>query len=119
MNRIAFVFTQGPHGSSAGREGLDAVLAISALSDEIALFFVSDGVLQIMAGQQPDKILARNYAATFGVLALYDIEQCYLCATSLEARGIAADAVRVLSAEVLAPDALRERLDDYDRIITF
>ncbi len=28
MNRIAFVFTSAPHGSAAGREGLDALLAI-------------------------------------------------------------------------------------------
>lgn len=66
MKSVAFVFTQGPHGSSAGREGLDAVLATSALSDEVALFFVSDGVLQLTSGQQPQRILARNYIATFG-----------------------------------------------------
>ncbi|MGL4458272.1 MAG: sulfurtransferase complex subunit TusC, partial [Plesiomonas shigelloides] len=27
MKRIAFVFTHAPHGSAAGREGLDALLA--------------------------------------------------------------------------------------------
>lgn len=119
MTRIAFVFTQGPHGSSAGREGLDAVLATSALTDEIALFFISDGVLQLTEGQQPQQILARNYIATFGVLPLYDIERCYLCAAALTERGIAPEAARVLAAEVLAPDELRARLNDYDRVMTF
>ena len=119
MNRIAFVFTQGPHGSGAGREGLDAVLATSALSDEVALFFVSDGVLLLSEGQQPQQILARNYIATFGVLPLYDVEHCYLCAAALAERGIAADAARVLPAEVLSPDALRNRLAEYDRVLTF
>ncbi|EOA2962448.1 sulfurtransferase complex subunit TusC, partial [Yersinia enterocolitica] len=70
MKRVAFVFTQGPHGNSAGREGLDAVLATSALSENIGVFFISDGVLQLLRGQEPDKILARNYIATFGVLPL-------------------------------------------------
>jgi len=119
MNRIAFVFTQGPHGSSAGREGLDAVLATSALSEEIALFFVSDGVFQLSEGQQPQQILARNYIATFGVLPLYDIDTCYLCAAALAERGIAAEAARVLPAEVLPPDVLRSRLAEYDRVIVF
>ncbi|WP_455818436.1 sulfurtransferase complex subunit TusC [Pseudomonas cerasi] len=119
MARIAFVFTRGPHGSSAGREGLDAVLATSALSDEIALFFVSDGVLQLTQGQQPQRILARDYIATFGVLPLYDVDRCYLCAAALAERGIASDAVRVLKAEVLAPDVLRCLLNEYDRVITF
>jgi len=119
MNRIAFMFTQAPHGSSAGREGLDAVLATSALSEDIALFFVSDGVLQLTEGQQPERILARNYIATFGVLPLYDVERCYLCEAALKARGIASDAARVLPAEVLAPEALRARLAEYDRVIVF
>ncbi|VTT29268.1 tRNA 5-methylaminomethyl-2-thiouridine synthase TusC [Klebsiella pneumoniae] len=119
MNRIAFVFTQAPHGTSAGREGLDAVLATSALSEDIALFFVSDGVLQLTAGQQPQQILARNYIATFGVLPIYDVERCYLCAAALAERGIAADAARVLPAEILTPADLRHTLDNYDRVITF
>ncbi|MEJ4046855.1 sulfurtransferase complex subunit TusC [Erwinia sp. SLM-02] len=119
MNRVAFVFSQAPHGTSAGREGLDAVLATSALSEEIALFFISDGVLQLTPEQHPQTILARNYIATFGVLPLYDVEHCYICAAALAERGIAADAVRVLPAEVLTPDELRARLADYDRVLTF
>ena len=45
MKRVAFVFSSAPHGSASGREGLDALLATSALSDEIGVFFVGDGVL--------------------------------------------------------------------------
>ncbi len=119
MNSIAFIFSRAPHGSSAGREGLDAVLATSALSDNVALFFIGDGVLQLTAGQQPENILARNYIATFGVLPLYDVEQCYICGDSLAERGMAADAARVLPAEVLSSVALRERLAQFDRILTF
>lgn len=119
MNSIAFIFTQAPHGSSAGREGLDAVLATSALSDDVALFFIGDGVMQLTAGQQPEKILARNYIATFGVLPLYDVDQCYLCAASLAERGLSVDDARVLPAEVLSSDALRERLGQFDRLLTF
>ena len=119
LNRIAFVFTQGPHGSSAGREGLDAVLATSVFSDEVALYFVSDGVLQLTKGQQPQQILARNYIATFGVLPLYDVEHCYLCAAALAERGMAVDVECVLPVEILSPEALRDKLAEYDRILTF
>ncbi|WP_017350057.1 sulfurtransferase complex subunit TusC [Pantoea sp. A4] len=119
MNRVAFIFTQAPHGSSAGREGLDAVLATAALSEDVGLFFIGDGVLQLIPGQQPATILARDYIATFGVLALYDIEQCYVCLESLQARGFSADSDRVLEAEVLAASALRAKLDSYDRILRF
>ena len=40
MKRVAFVFSSAPHGSAAGREGLDALLATSALTDDIGVFFL-------------------------------------------------------------------------------
>ncbi|AOE39269.1 sulfurtransferase TusC [Pantoea agglomerans] len=119
MNRVAFVFTRAPHGSSAGREGLDAALATGALSEDIGLFFIGDGVLQLNLHQQPETIKSRHYAATFGVLALYEIEQCYLCRTSLIARGLEVDADRLLDVTLLDAPALRQMLASYDRILTF
>ncbi|MBP1132954.1 tRNA 2-thiouridine synthesizing protein C [Serratia sp. PL17] len=119
MKRIAFVFTQSPHGSAGGREGLDALLATSALSEEVGVFFIGDGVLQLLPGQQPEKILARNYIATFGVLPLYDVEQCYLCQASLQERGLGQVTDWVLGAEILPPDALRLQLASYDVVMTF
>lgn len=119
MKRIAFVFTSAPHGSSSGREGLDALLATSAFTDEIGVFFIGDGVFQLLAGQQPDAILTRDYIATFKVLPLYDIEQCWLCAASLRERGLGEEAAFVLPAQQLEPEALREQLDEYTVVLTF
>lgn len=119
MNRVAFIFSQAPHGTSAGREGLDAVLAVSALSEDVGLFFLSDGVLQLIPGQEPEQVLSRNYIATFGVLPLYDLENFYVCAASMAERGISAESVKVLPVEILTPLDLRTRLETYDRIITF
>lgn len=119
MRTIAFVFTRAPHGTSSGREGLDAALATAALCEQVSLFFIGDGVLQLTADQQPDNVLARNYIATFGVLPLYDVEQCYICADSLAERGLSLDGPRVLSAEVLDSATLRARLSESDHILTF
>ncbi|WP_455426641.1 sulfurtransferase complex subunit TusC [Dryocola sp. LX212] len=119
MKRVAFVFTSAPHGSSAGREGLDALLATSALSEDIGVFFIGDGVFQILPDQQPGKILSRDYIATFRVLPLYDIEQCYLCVESARERGVAENSAWVVDVEVLAADALREKLHQFDVLLTF
>ncbi|MCO1634158.1 sulfurtransferase complex subunit TusC, partial [Escherichia coli] len=56
MKRIAFVFSTAPHGTAAGREGLDALLATSALTDDLAVFFIADGVFQLLPGQKPDAV---------------------------------------------------------------
>ncbi|VFP87596.1 sulfurtransferase complex subunit TusC [Candidatus Erwinia haradaeae] len=119
MNDIAFVFTQCPHGSSSGREGLDAVLAALTLTKKIGLFFVSDGVLQLLPGQNSNVILARNYSVTFGVLPLYDITQFYVCAAALEERGIPTKNQFLIKVHILFPRDLRIKLNDYDQIITF
>ena len=102
MTETAFIFHTPPHGSAAGREGLDAVLACSALTDEIAVFFIGDGVYQLLAGQQPAAVLSRDHAATFRLFSLYDIEQVYVCSASLAARGLTA-AQLLLPAEVVEP----------------
>lgn len=119
MKKVAFIFTRGPHGTSAGREGLDALLATSALTEDIGVFFVADGVFQLLPHQQPEKILARNYIVTYGVLSLYDIDQCFVCADSLASRGLSAISDWVLDVETLAAEELRGKLSEYDVVMTF
>lgn len=119
MKRVAFVFTHSPHGNASGREGLDALLAMSALTEDIGVFFVGDGVFQLLPQQQPEQILMRNYIATFGVLPLYDIDSCYLCEASVRQRGLNIDTDWVLDVELLAPDAWRGKLASYHSILSF
>jgi tRNA 2-thiouridine synthesizing protein C len=119
MNKIAFLFTQPPHGSSAGREGLDAVLAASAFSEDISLFFISDGVFQLLPQQTPDKILSRDYIATFGVLPLYDIDNRFICADSLHERGLDRVQDWVVDVEPLSAHEIARRLADFDVVLTF
>ncbi|MCW7550812.1 sulfurtransferase complex subunit TusC [Photorhabdus sp. APURE] len=119
MKKIAFVFTKAPHGDARGREGLDALLATSALTEKIGVFFISDGVLQLLPDQQPDRILARNYIATFKVLPLYDIDECYLCQEDLVMRGLSSINRFVLDTKVIPAETLREKLVDYDVVLTF
>lgn len=119
MKKIAFLFTQSPHGSSAGREGLDAVLAASAFNEDIGLFFISDGVFQLLPQQEPDKILARDYIATFGVLPLYDIDSCFICSDSLKERGLEEQWEWVVDVSRLNSQQIGRRLSGYDVVLTF
>lgn len=119
MNRIAFIFTHGPHGHATGREGLDALLAISSIGKEIGVFFIADGVLLLLPGQQPAKILGRDFIATFGILRLYDINYVSLCANSVLERGLNSSTEWILPTDLLSSTILRQRLDIYDVILTF
>ena len=119
MKKIAFVFTTMPHGSASGREGLDALLATSALTEDINVFFISDGVCQLLAHQQPKEILARDYIATFKVLPLYDIENIYLCSESLQERGISQQNDWVVTSEFLTPQQIQAYLSACDVVLKF
>ena len=64
-------------------------------------------------------MLARDYIATFKLLSLYDIDQCWLCADSARERGLDPATPWAVDVECLAPDALRARLHEFDVILRF
>lgn len=86
--KLAIVFTQPPFGSSTSREGLDALLAASAFcdEDEIAIVFIYDGVFNLITHQKPTQILQKDHIATFKLLELYELSECFICQDSLEER---------------------------------
>ncbi|MDU5840182.1 MAG: sulfurtransferase complex subunit TusC [Haemophilus parainfluenzae] len=79
--KLAFLFRTAPHGNAISREGLDALLAATAFCDEeeIGVFFIDDGVLNLLDGQNPELLLQKDFIRTFKLLDLYDIEQRFVC----------------------------------------
>ncbi len=112
MNRIAFIFSQPPHGHASGREGLDALLATSAYSDQLAAFFMDDGVFQLVSNQQPSVILAKDHAPMFKLCELYDIENIYVLQKSLDERDLDA-AKLIIPVTGLRHDEFHETLAQY------
>ena len=84
--KLACLFRTAPHGNAISREGLDALLAATAFCDEeeIGVFFIDDGVLNLLDGQNPELLLQKDFIRTFKLLDLYDIEQRFVCADSLD-----------------------------------
>ncbi|AZI15058.1 sulfurtransferase complex subunit TusC [Avibacterium paragallinarum] len=120
MIKLAFVFTQAPYGTATSREGLDALLAATAFCDEseIAVFFLDDGVFNILANQQSEQILQKNFTQAFKLLDLYDIEQRYLCHQSVQAFQLE-QANWLLDCEILPRSALIEKLQQAEKVLTF
>ena len=118
MKTLGFLFTHSPHSTAHGREGLDAVLATSAYSENIKLFFVGDGVSQLLKQQNPQSVLSRDYIPAFKLLELYDVEDIFVCADSLSAMGFSAEDL-ILDAEVLEATMMAKTLADSDAILRF
>lgn len=118
MKEIGFVFSSMPHGDASGREGLDAVLSTSNYTQNMTLFFIGDGVMQLLCGQKPDLILCRDYISTFKMLPLCDVENIYVCENSLIERGLKGAAL-IINAHVISSKALSLRINQCAKLVHF
>ncbi|WP_422667416.1 sulfurtransferase complex subunit TusC [Buchnera aphidicola] len=119
MKLISFVFSYVPHGTSFGREGLDAILGTSLIMTKINVFFIGDGVFQLIKNHKTKNILARNYVSSFPILSLYNITNFYCCKKSLQERGLKYHIDFILKIKILELDILRVKLENCDCIINF
>ncbi|MBF1242421.1 MAG: sulfurtransferase complex subunit TusC [Haemophilus parainfluenzae] len=118
--KLAFLFRTAPHGNAISREGLDALLAATAFCDEeeIGVFFVDDGVLNLLDGQNPELLLQKDFIRTFKLLDLYDIEQRFVCADSLDQYNLQTEQL-IISAEKIDRTSLINKLSQAEKVFTF
>ena len=118
--KLAFLFRTAPHGNAISREGLDALLAATAFCDEeeIGVFFIDDGVLNLLDGQNPELLLQKDFIRTFKLLDLYDIEQRFICADSLDQYNLQTEQL-IISAEKIDRTSLINKLNQAEKVFTF
>ena len=118
--KLAFLFRTAPHGNAISREGLDALLAATAFCDEeeIGVFFIDDGVLNLLNGQNPELLLQKDFIRTFKLLDLYDIEQRFVCADSLDQYNLQPEQL-IISAEKIDRTSLINKLSQAEKVFTF
>ena len=118
--KLAFLFRTAPYGNAISREGLDALLAATAFCDEeeIGVFFIDDGVLNLLDGQNPELLLQKDFIRTFKLLDLYDIEQRFVCADSLDQYNLQEEQL-IISAEKIDRTSLIKKLSQTEKVFTF
>ena len=118
--KLAFLFRTAPHGNAVSREGLDALLAATAFCDEedIGVFFIDDGVLNLLDGQNPELLLQKDFIRTFKLLDLYDIEQRFVCTDSLDQYNLQTEQL-IISAEKIDRTSMINKLSQAEKVFTF
>lgn len=119
--KLAILFTQPPFGTSISREGLDALLAASAFceEEELAICFLNDGVFNLVAGQQPEQILQKDHIATFKLIELYDLTECFICQESIAERRLDNAEWVLNDVKKVSRNALFDVLHQADKVLTF
>lgn len=115
---IAILNKSAPYGNINGQESLDVALAMSNFGQEVSLFFIEDGVLQLIKQQTPDKIQHKAYHKTFAALTFYDIDNIYVCQQSLLERNLTAPDL-LIPVSLIGPDQLTALIHKHDQVMVF
>lgn len=88
MKTIAVIISTPPYGHEMSREGLDAILALSSYSEAVSVFFIADGIYQLIENQNAEQMGLKQHTSMYKLFELYDIESCFVLATDLKLRNI-------------------------------
>ena len=97
---------------------MDALLAASAYCENVRVIFIGDGVYQLLASQQTQNILSKDYSPMFKLFELYDIEQVFVCRDSLAERGVQ-QADLVIDAQRLDAEGIKFQIQSSDKLLSF
>ena len=97
------------------------MLAASAFCEEeqLAICFLNDGVFNLIAHQQPELLLQKDHIATFKLIELYDLTECFICKESLVERGLDNAELVLKEAQKVSKNRLFEVLHQTEKVLTF
>ena len=115
---VAIMNTNAPLSKANAKDALDVALIFGSYEQAVSLYFQGDGVYQLIAEQQPEKVQQKDFLKTFAALAFYDIENIYACHYSLVQRGLA-DNFSIENVQVLNRDDFSTSLHQHQTILRF
>ena len=116
--KLLFVLRKAPYGNSLAKEALDAVLATSVYEQDLSVIFMDDGIFQLLSTQNTDGIEEKNISRLLAAFPLYDINQLFVCAASLQARGIKKEHIAE-GVKPLETHAIKQLFTEQDHLLSF
>lgn len=116
--KFMLVNRKAPYGTIYALESLEVVLITSAFQQEVSVAFIDDGVYQLKKGMQTKSIATKNFSPTYRALEDYDIDQLYVEAESMAARGLTADDL-VAPVKVMDSATLAGLMEQQDVVLSF
>jgi tRNA 2-thiouridine synthesizing protein C len=92
-------------------------LIFGAFEQQVTVFFIDDGVYQLIAGQQPQVIDRKDYLSTMKALQLYDIEHIVGCKEDMTERGVLNSKLS-MTVDIQPTKAIAELLNNFDHVVT-
>ena len=115
---LAIINAKAPFSNTAGKDALDIALIFGSFEQPVSLFFQGDGVWQLASKQDGAIISIKDYLKTFAAFEFYDIENVYVCQTSLTERNLTAD-FHIEQVQVLDLPTFAQKLTAHQTILRF
>jgi len=116
--KIAYVLRHLPYGSDFSQDAIDAVLAAGLYGQAVSVFFIGDGVFQLLDTDSPSHSQNKPISKKLNALSLYDIDDTYVCRDSLLARGIEPSQL-CIAAQILDKPSINRLIRDNAAIVSF
>lgn len=91
MTRYLFIVSRSPYGSNFVPEQLEAAMVAAAFDGDVAILLRDDGVWGLQQHQFGEAIQQPTLAKALSGLPTYEVERLYVCAPSLQLRGVEPD----------------------------
>jgi tRNA 2-thiouridine synthesizing protein C len=115
---IAILNANAPLSKTNAKDALDVALIFGSYEQDISLYFQGDGVYQLIAAQNPEKVQQKDFLKTFAALEFYDIENIYVCLHSLNQRGLAEN-FSIKNVQLLTRNDFSTSLHQHQTILRF
>jgi len=115
---LAIINAKAPYSSTAGKDALDIALIFGSFEQAVSLFFQGEGVWQLIKEQDGSIISAKDYLKTFAAFEFYDIEQVYVCQSSLKERNLP-ESFHIDNVNVLNQQDFAKKLTSHHSILRF
>jgi len=116
--RILIICRKPPYGSSLGREALDIALASSVFDQSLSILFTGEGVWQLHKGQKGQQVDQKGYDKLLSAFPLYEINDLYVDAKSIEQRQLTQDDF-VVDTQTLNSDEVKQLMAEHDVLLNF
>ena len=117
MKRCLFIVSASPYGSTRVIEQLESAMVAAVFDAPTAVLFRSDGIWNLLPGQDAEALGVRTVAKVLTALPTYEIETLYVCADALRQRGLTADAL-VPTVKPIEVEAQAALIAAHDVVIT-
>ncbi|BFM07144.1 sulfurtransferase complex subunit TusC [Halioxenophilus aromaticivorans] len=113
-----FVMQHAPIGSRSARDGVEALMAFAAFEQPVSILFVGQGAFQLLQNQASEAVGLKPHSKLLAALALYDIDNIYICAQTLKELGLSNQPL-CISAQPLAASEINDLIAEHQSVLCF